>query len=91
MDWRVSDRGAIHGEHSDAGDVPRVVAAAATADRPIFEAGFGVRDVASGTPIDVDFMDGMQWGLTFLINPQSLRSFGRLARLGRPGQLILLD
>lgn len=39
---------------TDAGDVPGVVVAAATADGPIFEAGFGVRDVASGAPMTAD-------------------------------------
>ena len=33
---------------------------------------------------DVDFIDGMQWGLSFLINPaaDADRPFGRIARLG---------
>ena len=33
---------------TDAGDVPGVVAAAATAEGPIFAAGFGARDTGSG-------------------------------------------
>jgi CubicO group peptidase (beta-lactamase class C family) len=39
---------------TDAGDVPGVVAAAATAEEPIFAAGFGVRDTASGTAMTAD-------------------------------------
>jgi CubicO group peptidase (beta-lactamase class C family) len=39
---------------TDAGDVPGVVVAAATADGPIFEGGFGVRDISSGTPMTAD-------------------------------------
>jgi CubicO group peptidase (beta-lactamase class C family) len=39
---------------TDAGDVPGVVVAAATADGPIFEGGFGVRDNSSGTPMTAD-------------------------------------
>jgi CubicO group peptidase (beta-lactamase class C family) len=39
---------------TDAGDVPGVVVAAAAADGPIFAAGFGVRDVASGAPMAAD-------------------------------------
>jgi methyl acetate hydrolase len=39
---------------TDAGDVPGVVAAAATAEGPIFAAGFGVRDTASGTAMTAD-------------------------------------
>ncbi len=39
---------------ADAGDVPGVVAAAATADGPIFAAGFGVRDTASGAAMTAD-------------------------------------
>jgi CubicO group peptidase (beta-lactamase class C family) len=39
---------------TDAGDVPGVVAAAATAAGPIFEAGFGVRDTPSGAPMTAD-------------------------------------
>ena len=39
---------------ADAGDVPGVVAAAANADGPIFEAAFGTRDIATGTPMTTD-------------------------------------
>src|SRR5690242_3003121 len=39
---------------TDAGDVPGVVVAAATADGPIFEGSFGVRDILSGTPMTAD-------------------------------------
>ena len=39
---------------TDAGDVPGVVVAAATADGPIFVGGSGVRDVTSGTPMTPD-------------------------------------
>jgi len=36
------------------GDVPGVVAAAATKDRPIFEGGFGKRDLTTGDPMTSD-------------------------------------
>jgi methyl acetate hydrolase len=39
---------------TDAGDVPGVVVAAATADGPIFEGASGVRDTTSGTPMTTD-------------------------------------
>jgi CubicO group peptidase (beta-lactamase class C family) len=39
---------------ADSGDVPGVVAAAATLDGPIFEAGFGKRDLAAGEPMTAD-------------------------------------
>ncbi len=39
---------------TDAGDIPGVVAAAATAEGPIFEGGFGVRDMATGAPMTAD-------------------------------------
>jgi CubicO group peptidase (beta-lactamase class C family) len=39
---------------TDTGDVPGVVVAAATADGPIYEAGFGVRDTASRASMTVD-------------------------------------
>jgi CubicO group peptidase (beta-lactamase class C family) len=39
---------------TDAGDVPGVVVAAATAGGPIFEGGFGVRDIATGAPMTAD-------------------------------------
>jgi methyl acetate hydrolase len=39
---------------TDTGDVPGVVVAAATAEGPVFEAGFGVRDVGSGAPMTAD-------------------------------------
>src|SRR6476659_8517756 len=38
----------------DAGDVPGVVVAAANAQGPIFAAGFGARDSASGAPMTAD-------------------------------------
>jgi CubicO group peptidase (beta-lactamase class C family) len=39
---------------ADAGDVPGVVAAAATADGVMFEAAFGTRDLATGVPMTTD-------------------------------------
>ena len=39
---------------TDAGDIPGVVAAAATAEGPVFAAGFGVRDTASQTAMTAD-------------------------------------
>ena len=39
---------------TDAGDVPGVVVAAATAEGPIFAGGSGVRDTTSGTPMTAD-------------------------------------
>jgi len=39
---------------ADAGDVPGVAAAVATADGPVFEAAFGKRDLATGAPIAPD-------------------------------------
>ena len=39
---------------TDAGDVPGVVVAAATAEGPIFEGGFGVRDTGSGAAMTAD-------------------------------------
>lgn len=39
---------------TDAGEVPGVVVAAATADGPIYQGGFGVRDTASGAPMTAD-------------------------------------
>ena len=39
---------------TDAGDVPGVVAAAATAEGPIFAAGFGVRDTESASTMTAD-------------------------------------
>jgi CubicO group peptidase (beta-lactamase class C family) len=43
---------------------------------------------------DVDFIDGMQWGLTFLINPQPLptgRSAGSLAWAGLANSYYWID
>lgn len=42
---------------------------------------------------DVDFIDGMKWGLTFLINPQPMaeRPLRQFARLGGVDELLLLD
>jgi CubicO group peptidase (beta-lactamase class C family) len=43
---------------------------------------------------DVDFMDGMQWGLSFLINPQSMptgRSAGSLAWAGLANSYYSMD
>ena len=39
---------------AESGDVPGVAAAAATRDGPIFEAGFGKSDLASGAPMTAD-------------------------------------
>jgi len=39
---------------TDAGDIPGVAAAVATSDGPIFEAGFGKRDLATGAPMTAD-------------------------------------
>jgi methyl acetate hydrolase len=39
---------------TESGDVPGVVAAAATADGVIFEGGFGTRDLATGVPMTAD-------------------------------------
>lgn len=39
---------------AESGDVPGVVAAAATADGVIFEGGFGKRDLSTGVPMTVD-------------------------------------
>jgi CubicO group peptidase (beta-lactamase class C family) len=39
---------------AESGDIPGVVAAAATRDGVIFEAGFGTRDVNTGTPMTAD-------------------------------------
>ena len=39
---------------TDAGDVPGVVVAAATAEGPIFAGGSGVRDTTSGAPMTAD-------------------------------------
>ncbi len=39
---------------TDAGEIPGVAAAAATADGPIFEGGFGKRDLATGAPMTAD-------------------------------------
>jgi CubicO group peptidase (beta-lactamase class C family) len=43
---------------------------------------------------DVDFIDGMEWGLTFLINPQTLptgRSAGSLAWAGLANSYFWID
>src|SRR6476659_5975919 len=39
---------------AEAGDVPGVVAAAATADGPIYQGGFGVRDLTTGASMTAD-------------------------------------
>src|SRR3984893_8241371 len=39
---------------TDSGDVPGVVAAAATADGVTFEGGFGKRDLTTGVPMNAD-------------------------------------
>lgn len=44
---------------ADVGDLPGVVAAAATSDGPIFEGGFGKRDLATGAPMTVDTVLGI--------------------------------
>ena len=46
-----------------------------------------------GRSTDMDFVDGMKWGLTFMINPGGLSRapFGGKPDLGRARQLLLLD
>jgi CubicO group peptidase (beta-lactamase class C family) len=39
---------------AESGDVPGVAAAAATANGPFFEAGFGSRDLATGAPMTAE-------------------------------------
>ena len=52
-----------------------------------------LKTVAPPLSNDVDFIDGMKWGLSFLINPAAVADgpFGGIARLGRAGQLVFLD
>ena len=52
-----------------------------------------MKSAVPGSTNDVDFLDGMQWGLSFLINPERLanRPLRRLPGLGRPRQFLLLD
>jgi methyl acetate hydrolase len=45
---------AVLRQAAEAGDVPGVVAAAATADGPIFQGGFGVRDLTTGASMTAD-------------------------------------
>ena len=45
---------AVLSRAASSGDVPGVVAAVATAEGPIFEGGFGKRDLATGAPMTVD-------------------------------------
>ena len=42
---------------------------------------------------DLDFVDGMKWGLSFMINPDRLPrpALGQQPHLGRAGELLLLD
>ena len=50
--------------------------------------------VAPGSTNDVDFLDGMQWGLSFLINPEALptgRSAGSLAWAGLANSYFWID
>ncbi len=52
-----------------------------------------MKTVAPPSSNDVDFVAGMKWGLSFLINPEPLptgRSVGQ-PRLGRAGEFLLLD
>lgn len=44
---------------ADVGDIPGVVAAAAASEGPIFEGGFGKRDLATGAPMTVDTVVGI--------------------------------
>jgi CubicO group peptidase (beta-lactamase class C family) len=50
--------------------------------------------VAAGSTNDVDFLDGMEWGLSFLINPEALptgRSAGSLAWAGLANSYFWID
>jgi methyl acetate hydrolase len=50
--------------------------------------------VAPASTNDVDFLDGMQWGLSFLINPEPLptgRSAGSLAWAGLANSYYWID
>ena len=53
-----------------------------------------MKSVAPGLTNDVDFLDGMQWGLSFLINPEALptgRSAGSLAWAGLANSYYWID
>ena len=50
----ASNIAAVLKQAVDSGDVPGVVAAAATRDGPIFEGGFGKRALPAGEPMTVD-------------------------------------
>jgi methyl acetate hydrolase len=53
-----------------------------------------MKSVAPGSTNDVDFLDGMEWGLSFLINPESLptgRSAGSLAWAGLANSYFWID
>jgi methyl acetate hydrolase len=53
-----------------------------------------LKSVAPGSTNDVDFLEGMQWGLSFLINPDALptgRSPGSLAWAGLANSYFWID
>jgi methyl acetate hydrolase len=53
-----------------------------------------MKSVAPGSTNDVDFLDGMEWGLSFLINPDPLptgRSAGSLAWAGLANSYFWID
>jgi methyl acetate hydrolase len=53
-----------------------------------------MKSVAPASTNDVDFVDGMQWGLSFLINPEALptgRSAGSLAWAGLANSYYWID
>lgn len=53
-----------------------------------------MKSVAPGSTNDVDFLAGMQWGLSFLINPEALptgRSAGSLAWAGLANSYFWID
>ena len=53
-----------------------------------------LKSAAPGSTNDVDFLDGMQWGLSFLINPDPLptgRSAGSLAWAGLANSYYWID
>jgi len=52
-----------------------------------------LKSAVPGSTNDVDFLDGWQWGLSFLINPDLCRPADRRGSLAwaRPRQFLLLD
>jgi CubicO group peptidase (beta-lactamase class C family) len=53
-----------------------------------------MKSVAPGSTNDVDFLAGMQWGLSFLINPEPLptgRSAGSMAWAGLANSYFWID